>query len=256
MNGPRTAGETGATAGWRAIVSDIHANHPALQAVLADMAAFRPAGVYNLGDTVGYGPHPQACIEWARQHAAVSLLGNHDAGCVGLLEAAWFNPWARAALEWTAGRLRTDLRLWLQGRPRVHRMQAGRLRVLLAHGTPRQPVTEYISPAVAAEILREGDPGFDVCFVGHTHLMGIYTRRGHRPFYESGEAEVETPCIVNVGSVGQPRDGVPEAGYVLIDPEARRLTFRRIPYPVELTQQAILEGGLPRILADRLALGR
>lgn len=239
-----------------AVVSDIHANRPALEAVLADMAAFSPSAVYNLGDTVGYGPHPEACIEWAREHAAVSLLGNHDAACVGQLALEWFNPWAREAVEWTLGRLSADMRLWLQARPHTHLMQVGGLRVLLAHGTPRHPVTEYISGDAAAQILRERDPGWDVCLVGHTHLMGVYTRAGYRPFFESAEVELQTPCIVNAGSVGQPRDGRPQAGYVLLDGEARRLIVRRVDYPVQVTQQAILAAGLPPILAERLAVGR
>lgn len=239
-----------------AVVSDIHANLLALEAVLADMAAFSPSSVYNLGDTVGYGPHPEASIDWAREHAAVSLLGNHDAACVGQLALEWFNPWAREAVEWTAARLSTDRRLWLEARPHTHLLEADGLRILLAHGTPRHPVTEYISGDAAAQILREPDPGWDVCIVGHTHLMGIYTRRGYRPLFESAEVELETPCIVNAGSVGQPRDGRPEAGYVLLDARLRRLVVRRIPYPVERTQQAILQAGLPPILAERLAVGR
>lgn len=239
-----------------AFVSDIHANRPALDAVLQDMARFSPSQVYNLGDTVGYGPHPNRCIEWARDHASVSLLGNHDAACVGLLALEWFNPWAREAVEWTAARLSTDLRLWLQARPHTYRFPGGALRILLAHGTPRHPVTEYVNPEGAAQILRDEDPGFDVCFVGHTHLMGVYTRQGYRPLYESAELELSAPCIVNAGSVGQPRDGRPEAGYVLFDPHARRLIARRIPYPVAATQQAILAAGLPSILAERLAVGR
>ncbi|WP_324668969.1 metallophosphoesterase family protein [Geochorda subterranea] len=239
-----------------AVVSDIHANLPALQAVLADMAAFAPATIYNLGDTVGYGPDPEASVDWAREHAAVSLMGNHDAACVGQLGLEWFNPWAREAVEWTFARLGSDRRRWLAARPSTYRLVLGGLRILLAHGTPRHPVTEYISGDAAAQLLRDQDPGWDVCLVGHTHLMGVYTRSGYRPLFESTEIPLVTPCIVNAGSVGQPRDGRPEAGYVLVDADGGRLVVRRVAYAVQVTQQAILDAGLPSILAERLAVGR
>lgn len=241
--------------GLVAIISDIHANRLALQAVLADMESFAPEVVYNLGDTVGYGPEPNACLQWARQHASVSLLGNHDAAAVGMLDLRWFNPWAREAVEWTARQLNQEERLWLRTRPHLHRVDtAGGLRLLLAHGTPRHPVTEYIDPEAAADILAR--PQFDVCLVGHTHLMGVFTRRGYRPLHASADLTLEPPCIVNVGSVGQPRDGFPQAGYVLLDPTTGRMWARRVPYDVSSVQQAILQANLPVILAERLAHGR
>ncbi|WP_324716423.1 hypothetical protein U7230_13850 [Carboxydochorda subterranea] len=117
----------------------------------------------------------------------------------------WFNPWAREAVEWTLGRLSTDMRLRLGARRHTHLMQVGSLRVLLVHGTPRHPVTEYISGDVAAQILREQDPGWDVCLVGHTHLMGIYTRAGYRPFFESAEVPLQTPAASGSRETGTPR---------------------------------------------------
>ena len=238
-----------------AFVSDIHGNWEALQAVRQDMAAFSPARIYNLGDTVGYGPAPRACLQWARAHCRVSLLGNHDAAAVGLLDLQWFNPLAREALEWTARQLSTDERLWLAARPQLHRIEEpNRWRVLLAHGTPREPVTEYVEPEVALAILRQAD--FDVCLVGHTHQLGIYTRRGYRPLYTSAQLQLEPPCLVNVGSVGQPRDGRPEAGYVLLDLATGQLLVRRVPYDVAATQRAMRQAGLPAVLAERLSAGR
>ena len=240
---------------WLAVVSDIHGNWHALQAVLQDMAAYAPEAILNLGDTVGYGPAPRQCVQWARAHCRVCLLGNHDAAAVGLLELDWFNPAARHALEWTARQLSTDERLWLAARPTLHRIQEpGWLRLLLAHGTPREPVTEYVEPGVALALLRQ--PDFDVCLVGDTHLMGVYTRRGYRPLFGSGQLQLEPPCLVNVGSVGQPRDGQPHAGYVLLEPTTGRLLVRRVPYDVAATQRAMYEAGLPPALAERLALGR
>ena len=238
-----------------AVVSDIHGNWEALQAVLQDMAAFSPTRIYNLGDTVGYGPAPRACVQWAREHCQTSLLGNHDAGVVGLLDLQWFNPVAREVLQWTAGQLSTDERLWLAARPKLHRIEEpGWLKLLLVHGTPREPVTEYVEPEVALAILRQ--PDFDVCLMGHTHLMGVYTRRGYQPLYGGGQVQLEPPCLVNVGSVGQPRDGRPEAGYVLLEPATGRLVVRRVPYDVAATQRAMRAAGLPPMLAERLALGR
>lgn len=239
-----------------ALLSDIHSNHPALEAVLEDMQAYRPGHVYNLGDTVGYGPHPDECIDWAREKAEVSLLGNHDAACAGLLELDWFNPWAREAIEWTTSRLSTDRRLWLQARPHTHWMVVGGLRVLLAHGTPQHPVTEYVDGQAARRILGQEDPPFDVCLVGHTHLIGVYAQGTYHPLVENTEWDLLPPCLVNIGSVGQPRDGRPEAGYVLLDGERRRLIVRRVPYRVEDTKRAILAVGLPESLAHRLSAGR
>jgi len=240
---------------WLAVVSDIHGNWHALQAVLQDMAAYAPEAILNLGDTVGYGPAPRECVQWARENCRVCLLGNHDAAAVGLLELEWFNPAARHALEWTARQLSTDERLWLAARPVVHRIeQPGWLRLLLVHGTPREPVTEYVEPEVALAILRR--PDFDICLVGHTHLMGVYTRVGYRPLLSNAELQLSPPCLVNVGSVGQPRDGQPQAGYVLVDPATGRLVARRVPYDVEATQRAMLKAGLPRMLAERLRLGQ
>ncbi|MBE3599678.1 MAG: metallophosphoesterase family protein [Limnochordaceae bacterium] len=197
------------------------------------------------------------CVEWARGHAVVSLLGNHDAACAGLLDLEWFNPWARESVEWTIARLSTDQRLWLKSRPHLHRLEGpGQPRILLAHGTPREPVTEYVDDQAAADILAHAD--FDLALVGHTHLMGVYTRRGYTPFRASGEYALVRgePCLVNIGSVGQPRDGSPLAGYVLVDLDAWKVILRRIPYDVATVQRAILDAGLPPVLAERLATGR
>lgn len=239
---------------WVAVLSDIHANWEALQAVVRDLAGFPVEAIWNLGDTVGYGPAPSACVQWARERCAVSLLGNHDAAVVGLLELRWFNPVARAALEWTARQLSTDERLWLAARPPMHRVELpGCLRVLLAHGTPREPVTEYLNPEAARDALRQAD--FDVCLVGHTHLMGVYGRRGAYTLRGGEQLQLEVPCVVNVGSVGQPRDGLAEAGYMLLELTTGRLIVRRVAYDIDATQRAMREAGLPAVLAERLRMG-
>jgi diadenosine tetraphosphatase ApaH/serine/threonine PP2A family protein phosphatase len=237
-----------------AVVSDVHGNLEALRAVLAD-AAERADGLVCLGDVVGYGADPEACIALIDEHAQVVLAGNHEHGVSGALDLRWFNAAARTALAWTRSRLDADGRAWLGARPLVAEVEDG----TLVHASPAMP-DEW-------DYLVTADDGFSVfgsfrtrlCFVGHTHVPTVWSIGSSGRQYEQDPVDIALEdgrrYLVNVGSVGQPRDGDPRAAYAIWDVRARRVTLRRIPYDVETARRKILEAGLPRRLSDRLAVG-
>jgi diadenosine tetraphosphatase ApaH/serine/threonine PP2A family protein phosphatase len=216
-----------------AILSDVHGNLESLRAVLAD-AREQVDAVLCLGDIVGYGADPQACIELIAERSMAVVGGNHEHAVAGLMSLQWFNPYARAAAEWTRQRL--------------------------VHASPARPEEwEYL---VTAEDGYTAFPAFvtRLCFVGHSHLPGMWVQgswgRAHDPTV--AEITVEPGCryIVNVGSVGQPRDHDARAAWALWDVDARRVSLRRVAYDVGAAQAKIRAAGLPRYLADRLAAGR
>ncbi|HOG46121.1 MAG TPA: metallophosphoesterase family protein [Anaerolineae bacterium] len=239
------------------ILSDIHSNLAALEAVLADAGPVD--AVWCLGDIVGYGPQPNECA--ARVQGLPNLVcvaGNHDWGALGKLDLATFNADARAAAEWTGRTLSAANRAWLDGLPERVRLEG----FTLVHGSPRYPIWEYVlNPAIA----RENMAHFDTltCLVGHTHVPAIFqepTRREPRP--PAIELSLGEPfryrnarAIINPGGVGQPRDGDPRASFILLDPDAGTLEYRRVPYPIEETQALMREAGLPPRLAARLSYG-
>jgi diadenosine tetraphosphatase ApaH/serine/threonine PP2A family protein phosphatase len=247
----------------KAIISDIHANLEALEAVLTDIADHSVEDVYCLGDVVGYGPSPRECLELVMK-CKVSLLGNHDQAV--FFDPLNFNPKAEQAILWTRAQLETPTpsrqameRRWefLGDMPRTHR--EGRL--LFVHGSPRNPVNEYIFPE---DIYKAGkmEAIFRLveyaCFQGHTHVPGIFTEG---PAFLSPEEidYVYEPTggkfLCNVGSVGQPRDGDWRACYVLLDGDTVR--HRRVEYDVEKTISKIRDiPDLDNSLADRLRQGR
>ena len=240
-----------------AILSDVHGNAAAVEAVLADISDCD--AIWNLGDTVGYGPEPVRCMELlAAAEPAVTLVGNHDLACIGRLDTSDFNLVARQATDWTAMQLGATHREALAGLPQTTVVGEA----TLVHGSPRSPVWEYvISAAVAAENM--GAFTTRLCFVGHTHVAAIASCPG-----DSGTVRFQRQAggtvanvgreraIINPGSVGQPRDGDPRAGYIVFDAERATVEFRRVAYPVARTQEAIARAGLPEILGLRLALGR
>lgn len=238
------------------VISDIHANLVALDAVLA--AAGQVDAVWNLGDTVGYGPFPGECIErMIAVSPELTLLGNHDAAAVGLLSLDEFNPIARAATIWTAGQLSPEHRAILSGLPARAIIDD----CLCVHGSPRHPIWEYVySAAVAdASFATFGEP---VCFLGHTHIQLFISddmaERGIGPSLpQDGDVLDLTGqrFIINPGSVGQPRDGNPDAAFALFEPVERRVTFRRVRYDVSATQAAMHAAGLPMPLITRLSSG-
>jgi predicted phosphodiesterase len=242
------------------IISDLHANWEALEAVLRETE-----GGYDLvlccGDLVGYGADPNAVVEWVRTRCAVVVRGNHDRACTGQDDLEWFNPVARAAAIWTQKALNAENAKFTadlpQGPVQVEGFQ-------VVHGSPFDE-DEYV---LAAE---EAGQAFGylesrLAFFGHTHVQGGFIWNHSRvetvsrisPQTTHEELEIDPDCayLVNPGSVGQPRDGDRRAAYVLYDSDAHRLSYHRVEYDIAAAQQKIREAGLPGILADRLSVGR
>ncbi len=240
-----------------AILSDVHANLEALEVVLEDILARRPEVILCLGDFVGYGPDPNGCVEALRPHLGGAVVGNHDLAALSDLDIGTFNPLAAAAILWTRDRLSAEVRVYLQGLPR-QLMPDGFLAV---HGSVRDPVEEYIFDAEIAEASFEAG-NFHLCVVGHTHIPAVFvSEEGHvtaAPLSPEHALHLDRDrrYIVNVGSVGQPRDGDPRAAYLWFDSEAQVASLMRLGYPLERTQKKMIEVGLPPMLAERLAVGR
>jgi diadenosine tetraphosphatase ApaH/serine/threonine PP2A family protein phosphatase len=236
-----------------AVLSDIHGNLVALDAVLATVGSVD--AVWHLGDVVGYGPDPDGVVERLAGLGAVGVAGNHDLAAVGGDQIAWFNPDARAAMEWTRGRISASTRRWLTDLPARHRVGE----YSLVHGSERDPVWEYVtSVPVARANLAVLATRFGLH--GHTHLPMAWAERDGRveaisPGPGSTFQLTADRALLNPGSVGQPRDGDPTAGYLLLDDETGLCTWQRVAYDIPAVQAAMLDAGLPRRLADRLGFG-
>ena len=238
-----------------AVISDVHANLHALEAVLGSVDDARPDSVWCLGDTVGYGPQPSRCCEIVAAHADIGLVGNHDLGVIGELDISSFSPDAAEAAAWTADVL-TD-----QAREYLGSLTPSALlpRAALYHASPRDPVWEYVlSPEVALAALEEAPR--DLVLVGHSHVaLAVSLADGELDGGLAPDgAEIGLTGgsrLLNPGSVGQPRDGDARAAWLLIDFAAETASFQRVDYPIELTQAEIVEAGLPESLAVRLAAG-
>ena len=236
-----------------AVLSDIHANLAALDAVLA--AAGPVDAIWQLGDVVGYGPDPDGVVERLTAVGAVGVAGNHDLAALGGDEIDWFNPDAKAAMLWTRGRIGEATRAWLASLPRT-RVEAG---MTLVHGSPRDPVWEYVTsvPVARANLAVLGTP---IGLHGHTHLpMAWADRDGRIDAISPGPGSAfrldGRPALLNPGSVGQPRDGDPAAAWLEIDTDAGLATWRRTAYDIEAVRAAMTDAGLPGRLADRLRVG-
>jgi predicted phosphodiesterase len=240
-----------------AVISDIHANLHAVDAVLAALEDERPDVIWNLGDTVGYGPRPNECCSLARERAGLSLVGNHDLVALGSadVDVAEFNPEAGAAAQWTSDVLSEESREFLEGL-RPFGAEPG---VELYHASPRDPVWEYVLTVEAARATFQATTA-PLVLVGHSHvplalrleeddLVGGLAPDGTEADLSAGR------WLLNPGSVGQPRDGDPRAAYCLVDLEACRASFKRVEYEIAATQAEMRELGLPEPLADRLAFG-
>ena len=236
-----------------AVLSDIHANLPALEAVMADMPPID--AVICLGDVVGYGGNPIECIDFVREEGWPTLVGNHDRACTDVDILQWFNEDAARAIEWTCGHIGQDRLKWLAELPETDEVGD---EVLLVHGSPRDHIYEYILDAASAEANLELLDGRKICFHGHTHVPGIFRYDHGRLIHEY---DIDTfrlggPELVNPGSVGQPRDGDPDASYAVWDRKEGTFEFRRVPYDREAAKAAIRRARLPERFADRLDVGR
>jgi diadenosine tetraphosphatase ApaH/serine/threonine PP2A family protein phosphatase len=240
-----------------AVISDVHANLYALEAVLAEIDREPPDAIWCLGDTVGYGPRPNECCDLVRERSDLVLIGNHDLLALGSAEVALadFNPEAAEASLWTAEQLTEESRRFLEALEPTAQAE----NVQLFHGSPRDPVWEYVlTELVALESLSMTDA--PLVLVGHTHVATAVTLSGGTlaggTAPDGFEARFdEHRWLLNPGSTGQPRDGDPDAAFLELDLDAKRARFRRVPYPVARTQEEIRERGLPDSLAERLAHG-
>lgn len=243
------------------VISDIHANLPALEAVLRDASLRAPDYdiVWCLGDVVGYGPHPNECIDLLRDLPHICLAGNHDWAVIGKLDLRTFHDSAAYIVEWTREHLTSHNYKYLQARPE----QTPQSDYLLAHASPREPIWEYITDInVADSNFNCTDALF--CLVGHTHVPVVFVKDGR-----TGNVHVALPTssvpvslkrdsryIINPGSVGQPRDGDPRAAYAILDTSSGIWTPYRVEYPIQLVQQKMRSLHFPPRMVERLDYGR
>jgi diadenosine tetraphosphatase ApaH/serine/threonine PP2A family protein phosphatase len=239
-----------------AVISDVHGNARALEAVLAALEKDRPDAIWCLGDTVGYGARPNDCCALVEAMCDLCLAGNHDLVVAGEIDLSEFNHDAATAARWSREQLSDTSRAWLAGlEPKA--VAEG---LELYHASPRDPIWEYVLSEYVAQASLEATEAPAV-LVGHSHvalalgfvddaLVGGMAPEG------SGVSFAESRWLLNPGSVGQPRDGDPRAAYLMLDLEERTASFRRVPYDIAGAQREIREAGLPEGLAARLASGQ
>jgi predicted phosphodiesterase len=246
------------------IISDIHGNLEALEVVLEYLKKEKVGKYICGGDIIGYGANPNECIEIVRELKALSVLGNHEAASLGLKDKNWFNIYARKAIIWTAEKLGGENKSYLKSLPEIATSSCPDTKAsfTLVHGSPRKPLDEYL---LKKPDLEENLPFFDtpLCLVGHTHIPFCFYSEVEKEIpgeglSEGGRLKLENKgkVIVNVGSVGQPRDGDPRASTGIYDSERKEIEFKRIPYDIQKTQEKIIKAGLPQYLALRLAEGK
>jgi diadenosine tetraphosphatase ApaH/serine/threonine PP2A family protein phosphatase len=239
-----------------AVVSDIHSNLVALEAVLAALDEDAPDELWCLGDLVGYGPKPNECTRLMQERARVCLCGNHDLAVRGTLDLWEFSGDAGTAARWTRTVLSDDALAFLNSLKPAGTADG----VALFHGSARDPVWEYVlsGEAALATLVATEEP---LVLVGHSHVALQIQLEGNE--LDGGLAAAGTELalagarsVLNPGSVGQPRDGDPRAAYLLLDLDAQLASFRRVEYDIERTQAQMAEAGLPEALALRLAVGQ
>lgn len=238
-----------------AVISDIHSNYEALTAVLAALDKERIDRYLCPGDIVGYGAEPDRCIAEVRKLNPVITAGNHDWAGVGLFPETAFTPNAKKSVAWTRDNLNKESRQFLKNLAVVCREGE----ITLVHGSLRRPEEfEYVSNLSSARqefsLLQT-----KVCFIGHSHVPLIFMEKDER--YSlilqcAVSLEDGGRYIVNAGSAGQPRDGNPQAAYVIYDSDKASIEIKRVPYDVACAQEKIIRAGLPEILARRLAAGK
>ena len=239
------------------IVSDIHSNLEALQSVITDAQASQGFDrIWHLGDVVGYGPDPEACIDLLREYDHAGVAGNHDWAVLGKIDVNTFNTHAAAVARWTTVRLKDDHADYLKGLPLGFQTDD----FTAVHASPRDPTREYvISKNVAAANLDHFHT--QRCLVGHSHVPFLCKFEEREPEFFALPTGTPVPLgagryIINPGSVGQPRDGLATASYCIYDSEADTITHRRVGYDIAATQQKMRQSGLSSYLIDRLTEGR
>ncbi len=239
-----------------AFISDVHSNLEALAATLEDIERHKPDKILFLGDAVGYGPNPNECVEILVKKSDLFLGGNHDWAAVGKTDADFFNPFAREAVDWTARELDKKSKDTLL-MTTADTLYDG---IHLAHSTPMEPEDwRYILSSKEAidnyEYIKS-----NVCFVGHSHqpLIIEYNDADDFSVYREVSRALDPgkKYIVNIGSVGQPRDAIPDSCWVLYDLAGNTVNYHRVPYDIAAVQAKMVRAGLPKYLIERLSLGR
>ncbi|HEU5105863.1 MAG TPA: metallophosphoesterase family protein [Solirubrobacterales bacterium] len=243
-----------------AILSDIHSNRQALEAVLAATEEAAVEQTWCLGDMVGYGADPDACTALVRERCGTCLVGNHDLALLGALDISTFSEAAATAVEWTREQVSEETLEFLRSlEPAASQGGIG-----LFHASPRDPIWEYVLSTDQAEA------GLEACeervaLIGHSHIALFFVRAaerngGYAQGAQAGDGTAveigEGEWLLNPGSVGQPRDGDPRAAWLELDTEQWTARYHRVDYDIGAAAAAIREAGLPDVLAERLEVGR
>ncbi|HEU4735523.1 MAG TPA: metallophosphoesterase family protein [Solirubrobacterales bacterium] len=243
-----------------AAITDIHANLPALEAVLEALEEAGVDEIWCLGDVLGYGAEPDACAALVRERCAIALVGNHDLAVLGALDVASFSEAAAVAVEWTRDNVSEETLAFL----RDLEPQGTRQGIGLFHASPRDPVWEYVLSSEQADAGMDAS-GQRLGLIGHSHVALFFNRPAQGSREETRGAQASDGALldldggewlINPGSVGQPRDGDPRASWLELDTEAETALFHRAPYEIERAAKAIAAAGLPSRLADRLHTGQ
>jgi len=239
----------------QAIISDVHANLAALEQVLRCVEREHCDQIICLGDNVGYGPYPNECVDKVHAAAAVTLAGNHDHAILGYTSMEDFNEYAGEALAWSLPQMQAATLGLMKNDP----LQWRHPNLLYVHATPFESEQWHYVTNITDAALNFGAFSEQVCFVGHSHHPVIFSEsKDHQVrFRVTREAQLEPDqrYIINVGSVGQPRDGNPDAAFVIFDTEQHHVRWIRVEYDVAATQQAMRQFGLPGFVIRRLAIG-
>ncbi len=238
-----------------AVISDVHGNLEALKKVLSEIKSEAVDEVLFLGDAVGYGPEPNECIELLKKGCRIMLAGNHDWAALGLTDVSYFNSVALEAIQWTIDVLKDKNRKFLGTFPLLKRLD----KLLLVHSTPKQPeqwhyLFTYRDAEVNFQLFEEW-----VCLIGHSHQPVIIERLPSGELItckDEAYLRHDARYIINVGSVGQPRDGNPKAAYAVLDLDKTTISIKRVEYEISLTQEKMRKAGLPEYLIERLSYGR
>ncbi len=241
-----------------AIISDIHANIEALEAVLADIASRGISDIMCLGDIVGYGPSPNECIDLIHRNCKTVLMGNHDAAALDSLFTQNFNINAKIAIEWTSRVLTQESKSFLANLPMSHVVN----NATFVHATPYEPRMWYYITSIEEAAFNFQFFSSQYCFVGHTHIPVIISMSSEHMIEVSQETTVSLlqpegrRFLINVGSVGQPRDRNPLSSYGIVDYEAGTFELRRVAYDIEKCQRKMQAANFPEFLVARLSEGR
>lgn len=241
-----------------AILADIHSNLEAFEAVLLEIKKLKIEKIWHLGDIAGYGPSPNECVELVRKKKIISLAGNHDLAVMGKISIIDFNPHAAQAVKINAQEISEGNKKFLADLPLTLKPKEN---VILAHGSIRDPVWEYLMEIYQAEenfsLFKE-----KVLFVGHSHIPIVFEKRGEKVYqfrFPPDKAflkfEKDSRYIINPGSVGQPRDQNPRANFVIFDNEVLTLEYHRLEYNYQKTQEKMRKEDFPNFLIERLSLG-